>query len=111
MQYIVQQLKAERYEHLHIVFGMVNDKDISAVLQLLPQDAVYYFTQANIPRALDARSLAGQAATFGLKGEVFHTVGEAFSAAKRNATKKDFIFIGGSTFIVADALGELKMEN
>ncbi|MDR3338859.1 MAG: bifunctional folylpolyglutamate synthase/dihydrofolate synthase [Candidatus Symbiothrix sp.] len=104
IQYIVQQLKTERYDRLHIVFGMVNDKDISAVLRLLPQDAVYYFTQANIPRALDAWLLAEQAAKFGLTGAVFYTVGEAFLAAKRNASKKDFIFVGGSTFVVAEAM-------
>ncbi|MDR3339976.1 MAG: bifunctional folylpolyglutamate synthase/dihydrofolate synthase [Candidatus Symbiothrix sp.] len=104
IQYIVQQLKTERYDRLHLVFGMVNDKDISAVLRLLPQDAVYYFTQANIPRALDARLLAEQAAKFGLKGEIFYTVGEAFLAAKCNASKKDFIFVGGSTFVVAEAM-------
>jgi dihydrofolate synthase/folylpolyglutamate synthase len=108
IQYIVQQLKAERYEKLHIVFGMVNDKDISSVLALLPKDAIYYFTQASIPRALDAAKLAEQAAGFGLKGEIFHTVEEAFLAAKHLATKKDFIFVGGSTFIVADALHLIK---
>jgi dihydrofolate synthase/folylpolyglutamate synthase len=104
ISYIVRQLQSEQYEKLHIVFGMVNDKDISAVLQLLPCDAVYYFTQANIPRALNARLLAEQAAAFGLKGSFFATVEEAFFAAKQNVTKKDFIFVGGSTFVVADAL-------
>jgi dihydrofolate synthase/folylpolyglutamate synthase len=108
--YIVRQLQSEKYEKLHIVFGMVNDKDISAVLQLLPKDAVYYFTQANIPRALDAKLLAEQAAKFGLKGEIFHTVGESFLAAKQNATKKDFIFVGGSTFVVADALAAINKQ-
>ncbi|MDR2683162.1 MAG: bifunctional folylpolyglutamate synthase/dihydrofolate synthase [Dysgonamonadaceae bacterium] len=104
MQYIVRQLQAETYDRLHIVFGMVNDKDISAVLSLLPKQALYYFTQASIPRALDARLLAGQAGTFGLHGEIFSTVSDAFFAAKQNATEKDFIFAGGSTFIVADVL-------
>ncbi|GHT72955.1 folylpolyglutamate synthase [Bacteroidia bacterium] len=104
MQYIVRQLKAEHYDKLHIIFGMVNDKDISAVLALLPKDAIYYFTQANIPRALDAHLLAEQAEKFGLKGSIFPTVAEAFSVAKQIATKKDFIFVGGSTFIVADFL-------
>jgi dihydrofolate synthase/folylpolyglutamate synthase len=104
MEYIVKQLQSERFETLHIVFGMVNDKDISSVLGLLPKDAVYYFTRANIPRALDADLLAEQASQFGLRGTSFHTVAEAFFAAKQQATKKDFIFVGGSTFIVADAL-------
>jgi dihydrofolate synthase/folylpolyglutamate synthase len=104
MEYNVRQLQSEKYDVLHIVFGMVNDKDISAVLGLLPENAKYYFTQANLPRALDAQLLAEQAGQFGLKGEIFHRVSEAFSAAKKNAGKNDFIFVGGSTFIVAEAL-------
>jgi len=105
MEYNVRQLQSEKYDTLHIVFGMVKDKDISAVLQLLPKNAKYYFTQANLPRALDAQSLAEQAGQFGLKGEIFHRVSDAFSAAKKNAGKDDFIFVGGSTFVVAEALG------
>ena len=104
IRYIVRQLQSEEYEQLHIVFGMVNDKDTTAVLALLPENALYYFTQANIPRALDASKLAEQAGKFGLQGQVFSTVSEAFSAAKHQASEKDFIFVGGSTFIVADAL-------
>jgi dihydrofolate synthase/folylpolyglutamate synthase len=104
IQYIVRQLKAEHYHQLHIVFGMVNDKDITSVLALLPTNARYYFTQASVPRALTAALLAEQAAAFGLNGENFSTVKEAFLAAKQNASEKDFIFVGGSTFVVADAL-------
>jgi len=104
IEYIVRQLQSEKYERLHIVFGMVKDKDISAVLALLPQNALYYFTQANIPRALEANLLAEQAGKFGLQGKIFLTVSKAFSAAKQNATKKDFIFVGGSTFVVAEVL-------
>jgi dihydrofolate synthase/folylpolyglutamate synthase len=87
---------------------MVKDKDISAVLALLPKNALYYFTRANLPRALDANLLAEQAAEFNLKGKVYFTVKEAFSAAKHLATKKDFIFVGGSTFVVAEALDNYK---
>jgi dihydrofolate synthase/folylpolyglutamate synthase len=104
MAYNVRQLQSEKYDVLHIVFGMVNDKDISAVLGLLPSNAEYYFTQANLPRALDARLVAEQAERFGLKGEVFHRVSDAFTAAKNRAGKNDFIFVGGSTFIVAETL-------
>ena len=104
IKYIVEQLASQRYDRLHIVFGMVNDKDITSVLQLLPKNATYYFTQANIPRALPSEELATQAGTFGLKGNTFSTVNDAFSAAKQNASEKDFIFVGGSTFVVADAL-------
>ena len=101
---IVQQLQSEKYEQLHIVFGMVNDKDITSVLKLLPKEAIYYFTQANIPRALNANLLAKQAAEHNLKGKVYNMVNEAFFAAKQQAKEKDFIFVGGSTFVVADAL-------
>jgi len=107
IEYIAHQLQSEKYDRLHIVFGMANDKDITSVLGLLPQNALYYFTQANIPRALDARLLAEKAAEFKLKGEAYPTVNEAFSAAKQNAAEKDFIFVGGSTFVVADTLKEL----
>ena len=109
IEYIAHQLQSEKYAHLHIVFGMVNDKDITSVLGLLPQNAVYYFTQANIPRALNVHLLAEQAAKFNLKGETYPTVNEAFSAAKRHATKKDFIFVGGSTFVVAEALNNYEL--
>jgi len=109
MEYNVRQLQSEKYDALHIVFGMVKDKDISAVLQLLPKDATYYFTQANLPRALDAQLLAKQAGQYGLKGEIFYRVSDAFSAAKQNAGANDFIFVGGSTFVVAEALSVLSL--
>jgi dihydrofolate synthase/folylpolyglutamate synthase len=101
--YIVRQLQSEHYRHLHIVFGMVNDKDIRGVLALLPTTAVYYFTQAAIPRALDARQLAAQAAEFGLHGEAYPSVAAALDAACQAADAADFIFVGGSTFVVAEA--------
>jgi dihydrofolate synthase/folylpolyglutamate synthase len=104
IKHIVRQLQSEKYDRLHIVFGMVNDKDITSVLKLLPQEAVYYFTQANIPRALDSRLLAEQAAEFNLKGKIYPKVKEAFFDAKQQTQEKDFIFVGGSTFVVADAL-------
>jgi dihydrofolate synthase/folylpolyglutamate synthase len=104
MEYIVRQLQSEQYERLHIVFGMVNDKDIFPILKILPAQANYYFTQANITRALSAQILAEEGAKFGLYGKIHTTVSDAFSDAKRNATNKDFIFIGGSTFVAAEAL-------
>ena len=107
IEYIVRQLESEQCENLHIVFGMVNDKDISAVLQLLPKTAQYYFTNASIPRALKADLLAEQARIFGLQGEIYTKVADAFSSAKQNATEKDIIFVGGSTFIIADVLKEI----
>ncbi len=105
MEYIVHQLQSETYEKLYLVIGMVNDKDVASVLELLPQKAVYYFTQASVERALDATILKEKAAEYGLKGQAFSTVKEALNAAKAAATENDFIFVGGSTFVVADALG------
>lgn len=104
IEYIVQQLQLEKFNHLHFVLGMVNDKDISSVLQLLPENATYYFTKASIPRALDETTLAEEAHKYGLSGTSYPTVPEALNAARNAAKKDDFIFVGGSTFIVADAL-------
>ena len=104
IRYIVNQLAMENYETLHIVFGMANDKDTNIVLSMLPKDAVYYFTQASIERALDVNILAENASKHGLKGDKYSTVELALEAAKEKANKNDFIFIGGSSFVVADAL-------
>ena len=104
VRYIVEQLGMESYETLHIVFGVANDKDSAAILSMLPKDAVYYFTQASIERALNVNILAETAHQYGLKGNKYNTVASAMKAAKENANKNDFIFIGGSSFVVADAL-------
>ena len=102
--HVVEQLEQTPYEKLHIIFGMVNDKDADKILQLLPQNATYYFTKANIPRALDEKELSLKALEYGLKGKHFPSVKEAFNSAKRNAGKNDIIFVGGSTFVVAEIL-------
>lgn len=99
---VVRQIKAQAYDSLHMVIGMVKDKDISAILQLLPQNANYYFCQANIPRAMEAGLLAREAAAHGLRGKVIRDVNEAVKEAEHNASKNDLIFIGGSTFVVAE---------
>ena len=104
IKYIAEQLKNETHNKLHIVFGMVNDKDISHVLELLPKDAIYYFTKANIFRAMNEVELQTLASNFGLEGNSYHTVQEATKAALEKAASDDFIFIGGSNFVVADAL-------
>ena len=104
MQYIVGQLASTPHERLHFVIGMVNDKDIEGVLGILPKDAEYYFTQASVQRALSAESLAIKAGKVGLKGVVITDVKEAYRKARQKATKDDLIFVGGSTFVVADLL-------
>ncbi|WP_294083200.1 bifunctional folylpolyglutamate synthase/dihydrofolate synthase [Proteiniphilum sp. UBA5384] len=104
IRYVAEQLQSEKFKRLHIVFGMANDKDVKAVLNLLPKNAAYYFTQASVERAMDEKTLASHAETYGLKGNCYTAVAEAINAAKENADKNDLIFIGGSSFIVADAL-------
>lgn len=89
---------------LHIIIGMVNDKDISGVVRLLPKRARYYFTQASVKRAMPAEEFARIAGAAGLKGETFDNVHDAYLAARQDAGAGDTIFIGGSTFIVADML-------
>lgn len=101
---IVKQIAQTPYKKLHVVFGMVSDKEPEKILKLLPQNAVYYFTKANIPRALDENILAKYAAEFGLKGQAFSDTKDAYNEAKKSAGKDDFIFVGGSTFIVAEIL-------
>lgn len=105
--YIVEQLKKQKCRQLRIIFGMVNDKDISSVLAMMPKDAAYYFTQASVARALPCRELKKQASTYGLEGCCYNNVSEALKTAYREADKDDFIFIGGSCFIVADLLSSL----
>ena len=83
---------------------MVNDKDITGVLSMLPRNAQYYFTQASVKRALPAEKVEELASGYGLKGNVFSDVGSAYSAALAEAAPDDFIFVGGSSFIVADLL-------
>lgn len=102
--YIIEQLIHQKYEQLHIVIGMVNDKDVSGVLAMLPKDAVYYFTKASVKRALAEKELQQLAARAGLSGDTYPDVKAAVAAARKNAGTNDFIFVGGSSFIVADLL-------
>ena len=104
--YIVEQLKAQAYDRLHIVMGMVNDKDVSGVLAMMPKEATYYFTRASVKRALDEEELQALAARFNLHGNTYPTVAEATQAALGNAKENDLIFVGGSSFIVADLLAD-----
>lgn len=101
---ILAQLAEQTYEKLHFVLGVVNDKDITNILQLLPKNATYYFCQAKIPRALEVSILTEKATAVGLSGTAFPTVEAAYGAAQKNATANDMIFIGGSTFVVAEVV-------
>ncbi len=99
---LLRQIEVTDHEELHIVLGMVNDKDISRVLALLPAQARYYFTRARIPRALSENELAARAGAAGLKGQSYPTVAEALAAAKNHARPKDLILVCGSIFVVAE---------
>ena len=102
--YITEQLQQQSYRKLHMVIGMVNDKDIRGVLALLPEDAEYYFTKASVKRALPEQELARIAAEAGLQGDCYPDVPSAVRAAQEKSLPEDFIFVGGSSFIVADLL-------
>jgi dihydrofolate synthase/folylpolyglutamate synthase len=101
---VLKQIQKEKFDTLHIVLGVVNDKDMDEVLPLFPTDAIYYFCKPNIPRGLNATILQEKAAEFKLKGKVYNSVSESYKEALQNATKSDFIYIGGSTFVVAEIL-------
>ena len=107
LEYIVKQLQQQKYEKLHIVFGMVNDKDIEGVLSIMPKDATYYFCQASVKRAMPSQQLKTLAEAHELKGNTFANVLDAYNSARQNASQNDFIYIGGSSFIVADLIASL----
>lgn len=104
IQSVVEQIQQIQYEKLHIVLSMVNDKEIEKILAVLPKKAVYYFCKANIPRGLDAKILQKSAQQFELHGKIYASVKRAYSAAKKTAQKKDLVFVGGSTFTVAEVV-------
>lgn len=101
---IITQLKHTSYKKLHMVIGVVNDKDPAKILSMLPKNATYYFCSFNLPRAMSAEELQVAAGEFKLKGAAFPTVQKALKAAKDQASRNDLIFVGGSTFVVAEAL-------
>ncbi|MES2062794.1 MAG: folylpolyglutamate synthase/dihydrofolate synthase family protein [Bacteroidota bacterium] len=101
---VLKNIAAVKYQHLHFVIGMVNDKDISKVLAMLPTYATYYFCRPDIPRGLEAESIRQQAADIGLHGEAYPSVKAALQAAQAAATDKDLVFAGGSTFVVAEVV-------
>lgn len=104
LEIVLKQIQKEDFDTLHIVLGVVNDKDLDEILPLFPKKAIYYFCKPNIPRGLDVIILKQKAASFELKGEVYNSVSEAYKRAIKNAAKSDFIYIGGSTFVVAEIL-------
>jgi dihydrofolate synthase/folylpolyglutamate synthase len=101
---VIGQIRQIPWKRLHIVWGMVNDKDPDRILPLLPREAIYYFTRSSVPRSMDAGSLADRAREYGLTGSPFPGVAEAYRAAQAGAGPDDLIFTGGSTFVVADLL-------
>ncbi|MXN90976.1 bifunctional folylpolyglutamate synthase/dihydrofolate synthase [Flavobacterium sp. Sd200] len=104
LKLVMQQVKEQHFETLRIVFGVVNDKDLSDILPLLPQNAIYYFCKPSVPRGLDAGILAEEAKKYKLFGKIFTLVNDAYSAAIQDSSENDFIYIGGSTFVVAEIL-------
>lgn len=102
-EYLSRRLKSIM-EPLRMVIGFVNDKDVMSIMRMMPRDASYYFTQASVPRAMDASEVASIASSLGLKGRAFHNVESAYRAALADASSEDMIFVGGSTFVVADFL-------
>ena len=103
-QYLSRQLAIVPCKQMHIVFGMVDDKDINGVLELLPKQAIYYFTKPNSHRAFNEHSIQALAANHGLTGKTYSTVHEAYKAAMENVDRDDFVFIGGSSYVVGDFL-------
>ncbi len=101
---VLHQIQKKSFDILHIVLGVVNDKDLDEVLPLFPKNAHYYFCKPNIPRGLEAEILAQKASTYGLNGKIYNSVSDAYAQAKQNAAPSDFIYVGGSTFVVAEIL-------
>jgi len=104
LEIVLKQIQKESFEQLHIVLGMVNDKDLDEILPLFPKKAIYYFCKPAIARGLEAIILEQKAANFQLNGKVYNSVSNAYKSAIKLATKNDFIYIGGSTFVVAEVL-------
>jgi dihydrofolate synthase/folylpolyglutamate synthase len=101
---VLKNIAAVKFDRLHFVIGMVNDKDSSKALSMLPKDAIYYFCKPDIPRGLEAESLQEKAGSFGLNGGVYNSVRSALTSAQTAATDTDLVFVGGSTFVVAEVV-------
>lgn len=101
---VLQQIHQQKYDALHIILGFVKDKNLDAILPLFPKNAEYYFCRPDIPRGLDVEILQQKAKVFGLKGKWYTSVADAYDTALKNADATDFLFIGGSTFTVAEVV-------
>ncbi len=104
LEIVLKQIQEQQFDKLHIVFGVVNDKDLDSILPLFPKNAIYYFCKPNIPRGLDAIILQQKSAKFELYGNVYNSVSKAYKTSIQNANEKDMIYIAGSTFVVAEVL-------
>lgn len=104
LAYVIKQLEQETYQNLHLVFGVVNDKDLNSILSLMPKQATYYFCKPNIERGFDAEQLKQIFNDYGLVGDSYQNVNQAYINAKKNAETDDLIYVGGSTFVVAEII-------
>ncbi|MDN3596379.1 bifunctional folylpolyglutamate synthase/dihydrofolate synthase [Zunongwangia endophytica] len=104
LQYVFKQLSQESFKQLHFVLGVVSDKDLDEILPMFPNNAIYYFCKPDVPRGLEAEKLMQKSMEFGLKGEVFRSVSDAYRTALEKAAKEDLIFCGGSNFTVAEII-------
>jgi dihydrofolate synthase / folylpolyglutamate synthase len=104
LEYVIKQVLQIPVSKCHMVLGFVSDKDLSSVLPLFPSDSEYYFTKASVPRAMDEKKLMSEALKYGLHGTSYSSVNEAFSSALKMADQTDLVFIGGSTFVVAEVI-------
>ena len=104
LKLVLQQLQKENFTRLHIVLGVVNDKDLKSILPLFPKDADYYFAKPDVPRGMPAEFLRKESLKFGLNGNVYSSISEAYAIARERAGTKDLIYIGGSNFTVAEVL-------
>ena len=104
LSYVMKQIDTVKFKVLHIVFGVVNDKDLNSIIPLLPQKAIYYFCRPDVQRGLDAEILRATFAKCQLIGSTYNSVSEALNSAKSKANKEDLIYVGGSTFVVAEII-------
>lgn len=104
LSWVLQQIKKQQYRQLHIVLGFVSDKDVKGVLVMFPKEAKYYFVRPNIPRGMGVEQLAALALEQGLKGQTYKTVKKGLKAALATAEMEDMVYVGGSTFVVAEVV-------